>query len=166
MLSEISKLKLNIDLGLFRDDGLGISSSRPKQIDNIKKKLCEVFQKEGLSITIEANKKVINFLDIERDLNENAFRPYTKPNDTPIYVNRHSNHPPSITKNIPEAVNRRLSALSSSEQMFQSVSPTYQEALKQSGYDYKLEFNPISENPTKNADQDKNCGSFPLILEM
>ena len=98
-------------------------------------------------MTIEANKKVVKFLDIEMDLSEDSFRPYIKPNDSPLYVHRLSNHPPCVTKNIPTAVNRRLSALSSSEQMFKSVAPTYQEALKNSGYDFNLEYPPASENP-------------------
>ena len=53
-----------------------------------------------------------------------------------------SNHPRSIKKNIPEAVNKRLSALSSSEEMFKSVSPIFQEALKNAGYNYELKFKP------------------------
>ena len=39
----LSKLQhLNIDLGLYRDDGLGISSSSRKQIDVIKKKIKQI----------------------------------------------------------------------------------------------------------------------------
>ena len=56
-----------------------------------------------------------------------------------------SNHPPTITKNIPLAVNKRLSSLSSNEQVFNSVIKPYQEALKNSGYDHKLKFDKNSE---------------------
>ena len=63
-----------------------------------------------------------------------------------------SNHPKCITDNIPEAVNKRLSALSSNEQMFDSVCPIYQAALKNSGYTFQLKFNPtnITRQPKRN----------------
>ena len=62
-----------------------------------------------------------------------------------------SNHPPCITKNIPDSVNKRLSALSSDQDMFESGAPTYQEALKKSGYDFKLEYSPTNENLGREA---------------
>ena len=142
LLNELEKLKLNAEFGLYKDDGLGVSSASPKQVEAIKKKICETFRQHNLEITIEANQKMVQFLDVELNLNDDTFKPYIKPNDTPIYVNRDSNHPPSVTKNIPAAINRRLSALSSNEKMFQSVVETYQEALKNAGYEYKLSYQP------------------------
>ena len=59
-----------------------------------------------------------------------------------VYVHKESNHPPCVAKNIPEAINKRLSALSSSEEMFQSVAQIYQDALKNAGYEYILKFKP------------------------
>ena len=46
------------------------------------------------------------------------FKPYIKPGDTPLYVNSNSNHPPSVVKNIPAGINRRLSTISSNKQFF------------------------------------------------
>ena len=83
------------------------------------------------------------------NLEEDTYRPFIKPNDTPLYVHRLSCHPPAVTKNIPDAVNRRLSALSSNQRMFESVAPTYQEALQKSGYDFELNFTPTKENTPK-----------------
>ena len=57
-------------------------------------------------------------------------------------MNANSNHPRSITKNIPESVNRRLSALSSSEKIFMDAIPVYQAALEKAGYHYKLKYEP------------------------
>jgi len=57
-------------------------------------------------ITIQANKKVVNFLDVTLDLNTGKFRPYAKPLSTPLYVHSESNHPPKILGNIPEAINQ------------------------------------------------------------
>ena len=84
-------------------------------------------------------------MDIEND----TFKPFMKPNNTPLYVHKLSNHPPNVTKNIPAAVYRRLSSISSNEAMFNSAAPTYQEALRNSGYSYKLKFNPIPEEGSK-----------------
>ena len=108
----MSKLNLNAITGIFIDDGLGVSSATPRQIENIKKKICETYRKHGLSITVEANKTVVQFLDVEFNLEKDTFKPFIKLNDVPTYVHQLSNHPPSVLKNIPAAINRRISALS------------------------------------------------------
>ena len=59
-----------------------------------------------------------------------------------IYIYIYINHPRTITKNIPENVNKRLSALSSSKEMFDSVANIYQEALDKAGYKFKLKYDP------------------------
>ena len=140
MLNEIRKLGLDLDNILYRDDGLGASCARPRQVELIKKKICKVFNENGLQVTVEANKKVVQYLDVELNLNDETFKPYIKPNDSPLYVNIDSNHPPSILKNIPKAINKRLSQLSSNEDMFASVAPVYQAALNKAGYKHKLEY--------------------------
>ena len=156
MLSEIKKANLNLDCILYRDDGLGVSRSTPRQREGIKKKICQIFNKHGLNVTGDANKKIVQFLDVELNLSENTYKPFIKPNDTPLYVNVKSNHPSCITKNIPEAINKRLSALSSNKDMFNSVSQLYQDALKMAGYNYNLKFNPI-EKKNKNKLRLKLC---------
>ena len=63
----LSKMKyLSIALGLYRDDGLAISKLRPGATEKVKKNICEIFRKYNLSITIEANLKVVNFLDVHQ----------------------------------------------------------------------------------------------------
>ena len=84
----------------------------------------------------------MQFLDVEFDIEKDTYKPFIKPNDTPIYVNRQSDHPQTILENIPPAVNRRISALSSSEEIFDSVAPLYQDALNKAGYNYTLKFDP------------------------
>ena len=59
-----------------------------------------------------------------------------------IYIYIYIDHPQTILKNIPPAVNRRISALSSSEEIFDSVAPLYQDALNKAGYNYTLKFDP------------------------
>ena len=80
------------------------------------------------------------------DLQSDTYKPFLKPNNRLLYVNSQSNHPPLILKNIPKSVNKRLTELSSSEEIFnQNVKP-YQEALQRSGYQDKLKFIKVAEN--------------------
>ena len=94
----------------------------------------------GLKITSKANLKVVEFLDVVFDLQSDTYRPFLKPGDRPLYVNKQSNHPPSILKNIPLAINKRLCDISSSKEVFDQAVPLYQTALSQAGYDHKLEY--------------------------
>ena len=68
LLSKCQDLGLN--LGLYRDDGLCQCKKRPQQVENIKKQLCQIFRNFGLKISVEANKKIVDFLDITLDLSK------------------------------------------------------------------------------------------------
>ena len=61
-------------------------------------------------------------------------------------VYRQSNHPPSIIRSIPGAINTRLCNISSDKNALDSAIPPYQEALKPSGFDYKLNYKLNSQN--------------------
>ena len=127
----LSQLPKNIreKVGLYRDDGLGAFKESPRQIEQIKKQICKTFSDNNLKITIEANKKVVDFLDVTLDLNKGTYKPFIKPNNTPLYVHRESNHPPSIIRNIPAAINKRLNETSSNKEDFDEAAPIYQQAL-------------------------------------
>ena len=99
---------------------------------------------------------VVQFLDVEFNLKNGTFKPFLKPGDSPLYVNTNSNHPPSILKNIPEAINRRLSNLSSDENMFNEVAPIYQKALENAGYKYKLKYTPHQKQKKKNRNRKRD----------
>ena len=144
-------------VGLYRDDGLGAFQLTPRQIERIKKDICNVFSDNGLKITIEVNKKTVNFLDVTLNLNNGSHETYSKPNNTPLYVHRESNHPPSIIKNIPLAINKRLNKISSSKESFDKAAPVYQEALTKSGYEHKLEFSEAAnEQPRDRRNRRRN----------
>ena len=66
--------------------------------------------------------------------------PFTKEGNVPLYVHKKSNHPPSILKNIPDSINRRLSETSSDRECFDNAKTVYQEALNKSGYNYNLSY--------------------------
>ena len=136
-------------IGLYRDDGLGAFQQTPKEIEGIKKEICKVFSNNGLKITIEANKKIVNFLDVTLNLTKGSYEPYAKPNNIPLYVHRESNHPHSILKNIPLAINKRLSEISSDKESFDKAAPTYQQALEKSGYKHQLKFDATTKDQTR-----------------
>lgn len=140
---------LTSSIGLYRDDGLAVCKGTPRQIEQTKKTICKIFRQNNLKITIEANKQVINFLDVTLNLREGSHKPYLKPNNTILYVNKQSNHPPTILKNIPANINKRLSKLSSNEQQFNTTVQPYQEALTKSGYNHQLKYNPSADTSTK-----------------
>jgi len=151
ILSELSEL--NINIGLYRDDGLAACTGTPRQIENTKKLLCNIFTRHNLRVTIEANKKSADFLDINLDLRTGYHKPFMKTNNIPLYVHSQSNHPPAILKNIPESINRRLSYITSNEDLFKNSVQPYQKALSDSGYTNPLSYNPITttrKNRTRN----------------
>ena len=71
------------DIGLYRDDGLAAFNKTPKQMENVKKRICKIFSEHNLKIIIEANKKCVNYLDVTLDLRSQSFKPYMKPRNTP-----------------------------------------------------------------------------------
>ena len=126
------------DVGLYRDDGLRIlrNLSGP-QIERVRKEIIKILKECGLSITTKTNLKVVQFLEIELD---HTYRPHKKPNDNPMYINVNSNHPPSIIKQIPSSINRRLSNLSSDEEVFLNNFQPHREALEKSGFRDELTY--------------------------
>ena len=129
---------LPVDLGLYRDDGLAVSALTNRLTEKLWQQIKKVYEDNGLKVTAEVNKKVVNFLDVTLDLTTGRHKPYMKPNTTPLYVSSLSNHPPTIIKNIPLEVNRRLCKLSSTEEDFLAVVEPYQAALDKAGYRHQL----------------------------
>ena len=67
-----------------------------------------------------------------------------------IYIYKHnSNHPPSVLRSIPEAINKRLSNISSDRRSFDSAAPPYQEALRKSSFNHSLHYNPLPPKPKR-----------------
>ena len=129
------------DVGLYRDAGLAVlRNTNGREADRMRKRIIEVFKDTGLRITIETNLKTVNFLDITLNLNNGKVYPYRKPNDKPVYVLSLSDQPPAIINNIPGSINRRLTDISSDETIFEEAAPLYEEALKATGYENKMEY--------------------------
>ena len=102
LLHQVETKFPEIDFGLYRDDGLGCYKRMTgPRAERIKKDMIKLFKDNDLSITIVMNTTVANFLDATMDLASGKHSPYRKPNDTPLYIHKHSNHPPNITKQLP-----------------------------------------------------------------
>ena len=86
---------------IYRDDRLAICNKRPIQTEQIKKEICKVFKENKLKITIEANIKTVDFVPVTVYLKTGELKPNMKPNNTTIYVQKQSNHPPNIIKKHP-----------------------------------------------------------------
>ena len=132
--------ELGIPIGLYRDDGLALSDENGGDTERIKDKIVKIFKKNGLKVTINANLKIVQFLDVCLDLNTGSYKPYLKVNSEPVYVHVESNHPKKIKENIPKMINDRLCTLSSNEEMFKATKKPYEEALQKSGYKCDLKY--------------------------
>ena len=123
------------EMGLYRDDGLAVFKNvNGTQAEKIKKDFQNIFKKNGLDIVILCNTKVVNYLDVTFNLNDGSYRPYHKQNDEINYIHTGLNHPPNIIKQLPRAIEKRLSNISSSKQIFDNAVKPYQEALRKGGY--------------------------------
>ena len=74
---------LHADIGIYRDDGLLAAECSPRNIEKLKQEICSIFNANGFKITIDANRKIVNFLDVTLNLENNSFKPFIKPGDTP-----------------------------------------------------------------------------------
>ena len=137
-----------IDFGLYRDDGLGAIKRTPKtKLEQLKKALFKMFKEEiGLSITLETDLVVVNFLDVTFDLHGDKHYPYRKPNDFPSYIHKQSSHPPHVSKQLPIGISKRLSEISSEKESFDAFKKDYQQALYKSGHHTTLKYNPPEPN--------------------
>lgn len=157
LLHEIKTAFPQLDFGLYRDDGLATHTHIPgPKLDKIRKDITKLFKSHNLKITIETNMKRVNFLDVNLDLEKNKHCPYRKPNDVPLYVHKQSNHPPSVIKQIPLSINKRLCNVSSSKEEFEKQKDEYQEALLKSGHQHKLEYTEVQRSTSEEQKKKKN----------
>ena len=144
MLSLIGNRYNPNNIGLYRDDGLAVfkNTSGP-QSEKIKKTFQRMFENKGLDIIINFNMEIVNYLDVTLNLNDGSYRPYKKPNEETNYIHVNSDHPPpppSILKQLPKSIEKRLSSLSSSKEIFEETAPYYEQHLSNCGYKEKLNY--------------------------
>ena len=79
-------------------------------------------------------------MNVTFDLRTDKYNPYRKDNYQLLYINKQSNHPPTITKQIPSMVSRRISDISCSKENFDKAAPAYNNALEISGFNENISF--------------------------
>ena len=113
-----------------------------------RKDIMKMFKTGGWNITIQAGLRIVNFFDVQFNLNNGTYQPYRKPSNTPVYIIKKSNHPPVVLKQLPKSIAKRISDISYDENIFCNSISIYSEAFKKSGFNDKLSYS------TKAADFD------------
>ena len=144
LLKEVDKFLATLGekthAGLYRDDGLiYLENANGPLISKIEKALGRIFMRNQLKISMVQTGHTVNFLDVTMST-DGTHKPYKKPNSSLKYVNRSSKHPPSIPKNIPSSIQKRLNTISSSEEVFNEAKTVYQQAQGEAGYDEELTY--------------------------
>ena len=143
MLIQLTHCVNKKSIGLYRDDGLGVfpNISKP-ETERKKKGTVKIFKECGLSITIQCNLKLVDFLDIIFDLYSSLYKPYRKPNNKQIYKNKQFYHSPNVLKQLPKPIAKRILDTSSSKDIFDKSILIYQDALYESGFKEELKYAP------------------------
>ena len=153
LLGKLAPLIGTKNVRLYRDDSFAvIHQANGTKMDRIRKDVINLFKSEGLSITTDTNLIETDFLDVSFDLGMDKFFPYRKPRNIPLYIHSESNHPPSIIKQLPSMINKRISNLSCNEHEFNKAKPLYESALKSSEFNCSMKF----EAPVENARRNRN----------
>ena len=99
-----------------------------------------MFKNKGLDIIINCKMKIVNYLNVTLNLNDGSYRPYKKPNEETNFIHVNSEHPSSILKQLPKSIEKRLSSLSSSKEIFEETAPYYEQHVSNCGYKEKLNY--------------------------
>ena len=144
------------NIGLYRDGGPTVFNNASALASaKRKKQLQTLFKQKSLQILLECNLKIVNHLDVTFNLNDNSYRPDRKPNDEIHYILIQSDHPPSITKQLPRSIEKHLSQLSSSRDIFYQTIPYHEQRLASCGNNEKLTYQQQGKNIENNK---KNIG--------
>ena len=167
LLYQLSNKYNKKDIGLYWDDGLAVFQNKSgPQAEKIKKDFQKVFRENELNIVIKCNLKIVDYLHVTLNLLNNTYKLFSKPNNEVNYRHKESNHPPSIIKQVPFSIKSRLSSLSSSQKIFNESTPIYQEALKISGYDYKLKYQNNTSTTTSKQQRKRKIIWFNPLYSM
>ena len=110
------------NVGLYKDNGLAvIHNAYSPKLDRLGKNIITIFENERLSITIETNLAKTDFLDVTFNFSTRKYYPYNKTSNSSLYIHAKSNHLPSIVKQLPKMVNKRISDLSCDESAFNNA---------------------------------------------
>ena len=73
-----------------------------------------------------------------------------------LYINNSSNHPPSILRELPNSVSKRINTLSCDKGTFDAAAPEYNEALRRSDFNAQLTYQPPNANTNTRRSRSRN----------
>ena len=158
-LDKISEKYEKNSIDLYRYDRLSVFKNKSgTQLERIKKNLQKTFKDFGLEIVAVS----VNYLNVTLNLNNGSFKPYHKPDDIIQYINKESNHPPSITEHLPASIEKRLSNNSADEKIFKEAAIYYEDTLNKVGYINNLVYHTpsTSNQENKNKSRQRNVIRF------
>ena len=123
-------------------------------------------------IAVKTNIKIVGSLYVPLELVNNTYQPYWKPNSETVYINKDSNHPPNVLKELPNAINKRITDILCNQDIFDAAKSTYGQALRKSGFNEELKYNnKDSEEHTTNKEKRKKrrniiCFNPPFSLSV
>ena len=94
------------------------------------------------------------------------FFSYRKPSNTPFCIHSELNHLPSIIKQLPSMINKRISNLPCNEHEFNKAKPLYESALKSSGFNYSMKFEARVKNARRNRNRKVIWSNPPFSLNV
>ena len=103
----------------------------------------------------ESNLRTGYSLDVTLNLNNSSFKPYHNPDDIIQYINKESNHPPSIIKHLAASIEKRLSNNSFDEKIFKGAAIYYVDTLNKAGYINKLVYHTPSASNQENKNKNR-----------
>ena len=80
-----------------------------------------------------------------------------KPDNPPVYTNNSWNKPPNVIKQLLKSISKRLSDLSSNEELFKKTKPAYRNAKNKSGFQEKLSYTSTQNKNDKNDNKQWKC---------
>ena len=138
ILSQQSNIIKNLDMGLYRDDGLiNIWNPNKPKLDSYRKRISNALKLLGFKITIYTNLKIVNFLDVTLNLKKGKFEPHKKkrmihPSTYTLLQTTHS-----------QSSNKYQNQFNSSNiNIFNKGQHIYNNALKNSSYKQTLKYTP------------------------
>ena len=91
----------------------------------------------------------MDYLDKTFNLNTGIYKPFSKPNNKPLYINESSNHPPPVLKQLPKSVSKRITANSCNEDIFRKSVPFYNSILHDCGFNKNIKYCPEELVPSR-----------------
>ena len=141
ILNKLKNVTNREHIGLYPDNGLGIFQNIPKtEIERKEKRIVKVFKEYALPITTKCKSKSVYFPYLTFDLVNEIYKTYRKPNNKPLYINKHFNRHPNILKQLPKSIEKRKSEISSNIDIFNRSIKIYNDVLHESNFKETLQF--------------------------